>query len=308
MDDALQQQIFDAAPVFYQKRSLPCTHTCMCWGIECGDGWFKPLLEFSKKAEAVNELLRPYGCCIVADQVKSKWADIRVYWDIVPLKEDVQEDLCEHDEFIVKTIESLFENAVDHLESECENTCEICGAKGDYNNKIFTCGSWLTHKCRACAQKRERDSGTVVFFRDGFNFLSPYTEGQVSYGGTNYGCFMGLYYSELHPEHKVIFRHMKNPREVQVIAFDMGLCEQTERAVDVMRRVLEAKFNNKELRGLLMDTKGLDLVYSNQFHENFWGSCICNECKDNDHHNHYGRMLMELRDGIGSKKDTADGK
>ena len=147
-----------------------------------------------------------------------------------------------------------------------------------------------------------------MFFRDGFGFLNPYTSGQVSYGSSNYGCFMGLYYSELHPEHRVIFKCLKDPREVQTIAFDMGLCEQTDRAIDVMRRVLPSKFGHESERMDLLSTNGLDLCFSNSRHENFWGSCICNECKDKEHHNHYGKLLMELRDSIGSKKEPADGK
>lgn len=302
MEDSLQQKIFDAAPVFFRNKDLPCTKTCMCWGIECGDGWYEPLLEFAKRAEVINELLKPYGCCIVADQIKSKWADIRVYWSLVNLDGSLHEELNEHDEFVVKTIDRLFEYAVDNLGLECERTCELCGSREDYNNDILTCGSWLTHQCRSCAQKREREKGSVMFFRDGFNFLNPFCDGTVKYGNGIYGCFMGLYYSQLCPEHKVIFGKLKSSLEVQEIAFNMGLCREDDEAIEVMKRILPCKFEDSKNHALFFSTSGLNLVYSNQVHENFWGSCICNECKDKEHFNHYGRLLMELRDGM-IKKD-----
>lgn len=307
----LEKKLYEKAPIFFRNRTLPATQTCMCWGIECGDGWYGPLEKFVTKVENVNRLLMPYNRCIVADQIKSKWADICVYWHMALYDEHAETALPELDEekqSIVSTLESLVDIAVENLGEECERTCELCGRRGELKTDIVTCGSWLTRKCLPCAQARERESGRVMFFRDGFGFLNPYTSGQVSYGSSNYGCFMGLYYSELHPEHRVIFKCLKDPREVQTIAFDMGLCEQTDRAIDVMRRVLPSKFGHESERMDLLSTNGLDLCFSNSRHENFWGSCICNECKDKEHHNHYGKLLMELRDSIGSKKEPADGK
>lgn len=297
MDNELEQRIYDAAPVFFRNRTLPATQTCMCWGIECGDGWYGPLLQFAKEAEVINGLLKPYNSCVVADQVKSKWADICVYWHMATLDETANVELDDAAQETVRVIDRLFEKAVEKLGEECERTCEICGKKGNYYEDIITCGSWLTRKCRACAQKIERDRGQVMFFRDGFNFLSPYFEGPVKCGTDAYGCFLGMYYSQLCPEHRVIFHNMKNPREVQSIAFDMGICRQDDEAVEVMRRILPYKFHDEKLNSLFYGTKGLDLVFSNQIHENFWGSCICKECQDKEHHNHYGKLLMELRDG-----------
>lgn len=296
----LEEKLYAKAPVFFRDRTLPATQTCMCWGIECGDGWYGPLEKFVTKVEDVNRLLIPYNRCVVADQIKSKWADICVYWHMALYDEHAETALPELDgekQSIVSTLESLVDIAVEKLGEECERTCEICGRKGDYYEDIITCGSWLTRKCRACAQKAERERGQVLFFRDGFNFLSPYFEGPVKCGMDSYGCFMGMYYSQLCPEHRVIFHSMKNPREVQSIAFDMGLCRQDDKAVETMRKILPYKFHDEKLNSLFIGTSGLDLVFSNQIHENFWGSCICNDCKDKEHHNHYGRLLMELRDG-----------
>ena len=306
----LEEKLYAKAPVFFRNRNMPATQTCMCWGIECGDGWYAPLEKFVTQVEDVNRLLIPYNMCVVADQIKSKWADICVYWHTAVYDEAAENALPGLDEkaqSIVSTLESLVEYAVQNLGDECERTCELCGKRSDYTDEIITCGSWLTRKCTACAQKREREAGKVMFFRDGFAFLSPYTQGQIRYGGDHYGCFMGLYYSQLCPDKRVIFRPMKDPREVQTIAFDLGLCRQDDEAISVMRKVLPFKFDHEKERMELTMTRDLDLMYSNQIHENFWGSCICNDCKDKEHHNHYGKLLMELRESWRTKKEAGDG-
>jgi len=35
----LQEQLYKDYPDLFQESKLDMTQTCMCWGIECGDGW-----------------------------------------------------------------------------------------------------------------------------------------------------------------------------------------------------------------------------------------------------------------------------
>ena len=39
MDKELQQQLFEKFPKLFKERNLPMSQTCMCWGLEVGDGW-----------------------------------------------------------------------------------------------------------------------------------------------------------------------------------------------------------------------------------------------------------------------------
>ena len=42
MKAELQQQIFAKYPKMFGDRTKPMTETCMCWGLEVGDGWYNP--------------------------------------------------------------------------------------------------------------------------------------------------------------------------------------------------------------------------------------------------------------------------
>lgn len=40
MKQELEQQLYDKYPKLFAERNLPMTQTCMCWGLDCGPGWF----------------------------------------------------------------------------------------------------------------------------------------------------------------------------------------------------------------------------------------------------------------------------
>lgn len=39
MDKELQEKLYADFPELFQEKDLPMTKTCMCWGIECRNGW-----------------------------------------------------------------------------------------------------------------------------------------------------------------------------------------------------------------------------------------------------------------------------
>ena len=47
LDDKLCRRF----PVLYQDRRSPMAQTCMCWGFDCGDGWFEILWQLSLAVE-----------------------------------------------------------------------------------------------------------------------------------------------------------------------------------------------------------------------------------------------------------------
>ena len=36
----LQNELFEKYPKIFRQKDLPKQQTCMCWGIDTGDGWF----------------------------------------------------------------------------------------------------------------------------------------------------------------------------------------------------------------------------------------------------------------------------
>ena len=39
MNEDLEKKLYADFPVLFQEHNLDMSQTCMCWGLECGDGW-----------------------------------------------------------------------------------------------------------------------------------------------------------------------------------------------------------------------------------------------------------------------------
>ena len=40
MESELEKKLFDKHLKIFGQKDLPMSQTCMCWGIDCGDGWY----------------------------------------------------------------------------------------------------------------------------------------------------------------------------------------------------------------------------------------------------------------------------
>lgn len=124
-------------PILYCDRNKSEMESCMHWGISAGEGWYKPINELSQTLEELNHKFKIYGVRIRADQVKSKYAELRFYYSIkiernifikiisFPIKLIIN--------FINKNVDFKYEKIIDkpaHIE---EFWREI--SKEDYDNK-----------------------------------------------------------------------------------------------------------------------------------------------------------------------------
>lgn len=67
----------------------------------------------------------------------------------------------------------------------------------------------------------------------------------------------------------------------------------------IMYEVLKAKFGqNPELKDKLLSTIGIELEEGNEHHDNYWGNCKCDRCKNIVGKNELGKLLMLLRTEI----------
>jgi len=118
----------------YRERSLPMSQTCMCWGFDCGDGWFKILWDLS---DGIDRLLQTVSQQereeFRVKQVKEKFGTLRYYYH-APLSIDNPIHL------LVRGAENL-----------SAQTCEKCGEWG----KIRGPG-WLSVRCNDCYDKANR--------------------------------------------------------------------------------------------------------------------------------------------------------
>ena len=69
--------------LLYRQAKLSMMETCMCWGIECGTGWYEPIKELSYRLECINYAILPkWGFVIEAEQVKEKFGTLRFYFTV----------------------------------------------------------------------------------------------------------------------------------------------------------------------------------------------------------------------------------
>lgn len=64
----------------------------------------------------------------------------------------------------------------------------------------------------------------------------------------------------------------------------------------VMLQVVKMKFNqNQHLIDMLIETAPAYLIEGNRWHDNEWGNCFCESCKNKEGKNKLGIILMAIR-------------
>jgi hypothetical protein len=132
MKQELDEYLCKVFPKIFAERNLPMQETAMCWGFDCGDGWFNIINQLcqniqhhidwkNKKEETVAQ--------VVVSQVKEKYGTLRFYY-------------------------SGGDDTIDGMVSMAESisgvTCEQCGNPGTQNE-----GGWITTLCETHREERE---------------------------------------------------------------------------------------------------------------------------------------------------------
>ena len=127
-----EKLLFKTFPYIYQRHSLSPQETCMCWGIDCGPGWYNLIWELSEEISSVDS-----GRTVQASQVKEKYGLLSWYFDGGD-----------------KGIEKL----VRKYEDLSKKTCESCG-KVEEPNTLKGRG-WVYNMCNGCWKKfKKRRNG-----------------------------------------------------------------------------------------------------------------------------------------------------
>lgn len=142
MKDELDEQLVKKYPKIFRDRYEDMTKTAMCWGFECGDGWYQILdslcgqiqhhIDWQNKTE---EKVKQ----VVAVQVKEKFGGLRFYYE-------------GGDEQIYGMVRMA--------ESWADNTCEVCGHPGKSRG-----GGWIKTLCDE--HEAERQARYKERFNDG---------------------------------------------------------------------------------------------------------------------------------------------
>lgn len=107
MNPELNEKLYAAFPHLYRGRHKSQYESSMCWGFECGDGWYQLLYDLSQ--ELSNYSAENPALDLEAMQVKSKFGSLRFHLNI-------------HDAATKKIIELAQQRA--------SGTCELTGKPG----------------------------------------------------------------------------------------------------------------------------------------------------------------------------------
>lgn len=132
MTRELEKRLTDRFSFF--RTELPMTESLMCFGFECGDGWFDLIWELSEKIEKLEfdqydidesaKMLLLQESKLNVVQVKEKFGELRFYMDGTTNEmEDLIQEYCEKSGYI----------------------CEQCGNPGSP-----TKSRWIKTLCEDC--------------------------------------------------------------------------------------------------------------------------------------------------------------
>jgi len=135
MDETHTKTLVKKHPLLYADVGKPPTQSLMCFGIACGDGWFKLIYDLSDELERLIKKWRKanpketYWPC--AFQVKEKFGGLRFYMTFGS--------------------EEIF-SAINAAERKSFRICERCGKTGRPRNVR----GWITTLCDKCSDAGEK--------------------------------------------------------------------------------------------------------------------------------------------------------
>jgi hypothetical protein len=172
MKSELEKKLISRYPDFFRDVTKSPQETCMCWGVETGDGWYDIidslcgfLTDLRENRHYYLRLKDQYrdnknhgsidfNCPeIIFDQVKEKYGTLRVYWHFAGSEdyEDIKPKLEDPDELdrAIDRYMNIVDGVIDFCEYLSSKTCEVTGKPG----KLYSKG-WCVTLCKEEAIKR----------------------------------------------------------------------------------------------------------------------------------------------------------
>ena len=139
MKQELDKLLCEKYPKMMVNRNKPMQETCMCWGFECGDGWFNVLdqlmgniqhhIDWNNKNFEKGYTQYKQVPQVTLDQVKEKFGTLRFYYT---------------------GGDDVIDGMVRMAESMSGVTCEECGNSGTTGGQ-----GWLVTLCETHRTARE---------------------------------------------------------------------------------------------------------------------------------------------------------
>ena len=137
MNDELQNKLYEKYPQLFVNKDKTPMQSCMCFGIETGEGWYEILSSLcwmikqyedsiiwqTEWNQKTNPEYKSDYFPVKFDQIKEKYGGLRVYFS-------------GGDQYI--------EGLVSMAEAMSYKVCDVCGNKGEANKQ-----GWISTRCEA---------------------------------------------------------------------------------------------------------------------------------------------------------------
>lgn len=118
----LEEKLYKTYPEIFGQVGMDMSQTAMCWGCQCGDGWYNILDDL---------------CAVITEYCKLNNIEI-------PQVSTIKEKYGTLS-FYINGDDTIW-SYVDKAEHRSEITCEVCGMKGE-NKEV---NGWWSTRCDDC--------------------------------------------------------------------------------------------------------------------------------------------------------------
>ena len=142
---------------------------------------------------------------------------------------------------------------------------------------------------------------TINSFSNEYQFLSNFYSAEVVHEGITYKNSEAAFQAAKTKDFRLRREFSElNPSQAKLKGRHVDLRNDWEQVKDnIMYEIVKDKFTrNSHLRELLMKTNNATLIEGNWWHDNYWGNCTCEKCKNKEGKNTLGKILMKVRDEL----------
>lgn len=141
----------------------------------------------------------------------------------------------------------------------------------------------------------------IATFDGEYAFLSNFYYSPITIAGINFPTVEHAFQAmkTIDVAERQLIAAAPTPGKAKRLGRTVHLREDWEEAKEsVMYLCLKAKFSIPELREKLLATDEACLIEGTLWHDNEWGSCSCEKCKDIVGKNKLGKLLMKVREEL----------
>ena len=147
----------------------------------------------------------------------------------------------------------------------------------------------------------------ILEFKGDHKFLSNFHPCSVSYENVVFESVEHAYqYAKCYKSSdKTKILSAKTAKESKFFGRSVKLRKDWDKVKDgIMTDLVKQKFSKEPLKSLLLATESAKIIEGNFWHDNYWGNCLCDHCKNIRGRNMLGNILMGVRDELNKEIQT----